>query len=158
MAYNPVEMANLPATTEAAVQISPFEEMVAKAITDGKSPAQIARSLSGGDPRKRKTIYKRIRRLIYRDDWLHHAMDVYRRRMAVETMLAGPALAARAKRGRVDAQKLMLEVSGIHNPKVSHEHSGDINLRFIAMPRPDAADQTQLEPAEVVDATVVEDE
>lgn len=45
------------------------------------------------------------------------------------------AVGRRGRRGRIDAAKLIYETTGFHNPKVKHEHSGDINIK-IDMPRP----------------------
>jgi hypothetical protein len=72
----------------------------------------------------------------------------------------------RALRGRTDAFKLLLEVGGIHNSKVQHEHSGGIELKLVAVPRPPPVDNTpnerpgprpQLDEA-IVDAEVIDDD
>jgi hypothetical protein len=72
---------------------------------------------------------------------------------------ATQALARRAGRGRPDAIKLAYEVTGFHNPKVQHEHSGDISISINSMSRPPKTETTtgQLEEP-IVDAEVVEDE
>jgi hypothetical protein len=57
-------------------------------------------------------------------------------------------LLRRARTGRPDAVKLALEVTGIHNPRMQHEHSGDIAIH-LELPRPKAID--------VPEAEVVED-
>jgi hypothetical protein len=62
----------------------------------------------------------------------------------------------RAQRGRVDAAKLIFEMTGLHNPKVQHEHSGDIQITLASVPRPERV-ATELE-APVVDAEVVEED
>lgn len=62
------------------------------------------------------------------------------------------ALIRRAAKGRPDAIKLAYEASGFHNPRVKHDHSGEINIK-LDMPRP-----KQVESGEVVDAEVVEDD
>jgi hypothetical protein len=59
------------------------------------------------------------------------------------------AVGARAKRGRIDAAKLLMESTGFHNPRVKHEHSGDIKLT-LNIPRPSFD-------GEVADADVVDD-
>lgn len=81
----------------------------------------------------------------------------------MELPAMGEALAKRAKRGRVDAIRLALEVTGVHNPRVRHEHSGDISIS-LKMPRPaEVSNQTAgeaaqaLEEGNVVDAEVVEE-
>ena len=75
----------------------------------------------------------------------------------------GAALSRRAKRGRVDAIKLALEVTGVHNPRVKHEHSGDISIS-LNMPRPPVVENNivgapaqAVEDGTIVDAEVVEE-
>src|SRR5262245_27501643 len=75
--------------------------------------------------------------------------------MAVPQVLNG--VQSRAKRGRVDAARLMLEVTGRHNPKGEAAVPAVIQINFGgAIPRPDNRPQ-QLEEA-IEDAEVVEDE
>lgn len=82
--------------------------------------------------------------------------------MIMDLPAIGEAVVRRAKRGRVDAAKLVLEITGVHNPKVKHEHSGDITISMNAIPRPEKTDdrtsQQVLDDGDVVDATVVEDD
>jgi hypothetical protein len=71
------------------------------------------------------------------------------------------ALIKRAQRGRPDAIKLIFEASGFHNPKMQHEHSGEVDLRIVQVPRPAPVDNTpnarpQIDEP-IVDAEVVED-
>lgn len=68
----------------------------------------------------------------------------------------GQALVARGKRGRTDAIKLGLEMTDIHNPKVKHQHSGDISIN-LNMPRPPRVENPAAQLDEpIVDAEVVE--
>jgi hypothetical protein len=73
--------------------------------------------------------------------------------MKAETALALPgvtrALVRRAQRGRVDAIKLLFELTGFYNPRsiVDHNHSGEININLTMGGRPEP----------VVDAEVVEE-
>ncbi len=60
---------------------------------------------------------------------------------------ATQALVRRASRGRMDAIKTLYEATGFHNPKVQHEHSGEIKIKVEGVKRPEP----------VVDAEVVED-
>jgi hypothetical protein len=71
------------------------------------------------------------------------------------------AMVKRAKRGRTDASKLAMEISGFHNPRVDHKHSGDIKITLAtAVPRPTRSSEAtigkELEEG-IVDADVVED-
>lgn len=66
---------------------------------------------------------------------------------------ASAALARRAGRGNVPAIKLVYEATGLHNPRVQHEHSGDITIHM-DIPRPtftQDVDSTAVEDAEVVE-------
>jgi len=71
----------------------------------------------------------------------------------LEIMLAMPmaarALGRKAGRGYENAIKLLFEASGFHNPRVRHEHSGDIKIT-LDIPRPNFEAET------VPDAEVVE--
>jgi len=65
------------------------------------------------------------------------------------------AMVRRAKRGRVDAFKFLMEMSGIHAPRVQHQHSGQVELVLTQMPRPANTNKELNE--SVVDAEVVEE-
>jgi hypothetical protein len=154
-------MANLPATTEAdkPQELTRVDEIIFDALSRGVPPDQVPRRLAKGN----KVLYKKLRyrmKTMWSYDYIQYAVQERVRAMAMAGMVASmPALVRRAQRGRIDAIKFLGELSGVHNPKVSHEHSGDVNLRFIAMPRPDQAtvDQTQPQLEEpVVDAEVVD--
>jgi hypothetical protein len=133
--------------------LSDFEAAVAEAIVAGKRPWQIAKQLAKGDLKKTRSLNKRIRRLMWNDAWMAHAVEGYKRAAAIDAITTRPALAKRASRGRTDAHKLLLEVSGLHNPRVQHEHSGDIRISLTTVPRPVATSEPD-EP--IVDADVVE--
>lgn len=69
------------------------------------------------------------------------------------TVALGPAVVAlgsRARKGRPDAIKLLFEATGFHNPRVKHEHSGDIKIS-LSMPRPKFDADATVADAEVVD-------
>lgn len=67
---------------------------------------------------------------------------------------ATEALTRRAAKGRPDAIKLLYEASGFHNPRVKHEHSGDIKITLESVPRP----TFQSDDDDVVDADVVDED
>lgn len=151
-------MANLPATTSQNAE-TPAEtrllDALSEALHTGKRPAEIARHLAPNDPVRRKYWRDKIDRTLKHDDRLALRLAGNAR---VEHLLGiGPAsrsLARKARAGRVDAIKLLFEVSGLHNPRVSHEHSGEVNIK-VTMPRPDFKSTQAQEP--VVDADVVDD-
>ena len=86
------------------------------------------------------------------DDRFHAMVSAAAHGEMVEGLIpATQALGKRAARGRPDAIKLLFEASGFHNPRVKHEHSGDINIH-LDMPRPErVVDEDQVVDAEVVD-------
>jgi hypothetical protein len=60
------------------------------------------------------------------------------------------------QKGNIPAIKLALESSGYHNPRVQHEHSGEVSITIKNAPRPvRTADHTEAD-APVIDADVVE--
>lgn len=69
------------------------------------------------------------------------------------------AIGKRAGRGRPDAAKLLWSMTGFHNERISHEHSGDIQIN-VSIPRPQTT-VDQLGPGkdseDYVDADVVEE-
>jgi hypothetical protein len=50
------------------------------------------------------------------------------------------ALVRRARSGRPDAAKLVLEMSGFYNPKQRVEHSGEIRITLEGLTRPQAVE------------------
>ena len=69
--------------------------------------------------------------------------------MLLALVPATRALGQRAARGRPDAAKLLFEATGFHNPRVKHDHSGEIKIK-LEIPRPAFE-------SDVVDADVVDD-
>lgn len=149
-------MANLPATIpqKTAFQVSDDHlELIADYLHAGIKPSEIARRLAPDDPQKRAMWRRRIWSIVYHDNRIPVALAG---RAKVEMMLGlGPAsraLVRRASAGRPDAIKLLFEASGFHNPRVRHEHSGEVTIK-VDMPRPKFTDEQEA----VTDAEVVED-
>ena len=67
------------------------------------------------------------------------------------------ALVRRAKRGRTDSIKLGLAIAEIHSDRVSHEHSGELEIKITGMSRPPRVGESGSDPEPVVDADVVEE-
>ena len=129
-------------------------DIVADGFSKGETGPQIAKRLAKGDKNLAAKYRKRIRALIYRNP--DHLKEAVARQMQGD-MLAGlpgtmTAVVKRAHRGRMDAAKVMLEASGFHNPRVKHEHSGDIKVT-LDMPRPKFEQDVV---ASIEDADVVE--
>jgi hypothetical protein len=150
---------------KAKEDLSPREERwhqaIAEALMDGKTPGQIARKLAKGDMQKYHHYYGKVVRLARRDALFQARMlqmakgDAF---LHLGSSVAG--LGRKAALGRVDAVKLLWEMTGLHNPKVQHEHSGGIEIT-VSIPRP-ATTVDELgpgkEPDGFVDADVIEDE
>lgn len=134
---------------------SDFHKGVARLVANGMRPNEIAKELAPEDKDRQKSLRKKIWRLL-RDEPSTMA-DLISKEANVTMMIGlGPAthaLTRRAAKGRPDAIKLLYEASGFHNPRVKHEHSGDININLNAMPRPARVveDDDDVVEAELVD-------
>jgi len=143
-----MELARAPQAQK--TELTHAQEVILRAIADGQTPSSVARKLAKGDARKAQVWRQRIRRWMLQQAEFRDGVAMNGK---AEAMLwTGPAIQAlgrRAMRGRVDAIRLLFEVSGFHNPKVDHrhEHSGQIDIRLTMGGRPEP----------VVDADVVED-
>lgn len=128
-------------------------ELLAEHIAEGKRPAELARKLAPNNPNRQKKLRKKIREIVWYDPRLAEQLALHAKGEAIMALPAGiAAMGRRAKAGRTDAVKLLAEMTGFHNPRVQHEHSGEIEVK-ITMPRPKALDPDQ----EVTDAEVVEE-
>jgi hypothetical protein len=128
-----------------------FREVVADLMADGMTIGQIARKMYPDEPRLAANLRQRIRRMAYDDP--QFAMEVGRRakgQLLMDLIPTSKAVGKRAGRGRIDAAKLLFETTGFHNPRVKHEHSGDIKLT-LNIPRP------KFDEDEAVEGEVVED-
>jgi len=142
-------VANLPATTSKNAISDEFADLIGAQIAKGKMPMEIARKLYPEDRKGRLRTYMRIRRLNDPPERVsRRVMEDVKIAMLVGLGPATRALTARAGRGRVDAVKLLYEASGFHNPKIKHEHSGEIRVK-VSAPRPQFED--------ITDADVVEE-
>jgi hypothetical protein len=155
-------MARLPALKTQMTDEDRYIEVLVRQMAEGKHPRDIARRVypnrrQGREGREvnrlRKNLYRRLRSLALRDPRVAQGLvDSARLDLMVGLGPATRALVGRGARGRVDAIKLIYEASGFHNPRVQHEHSGEINIK-LDVPRPSYED-TRSE--EVTDADVVD--
>lgn len=98
---------------------------------------ELAERLSKGNPKRAKRWRQRLR------TWIHE--EYFQNAIAMATkgemMLAMPgtamALSRRAIKGNIPAAKLAMEATGVYNPRVQHEHSGDIAITIHNAPRPE---------------------
>lgn len=120
----------------------------------GFTAEQTARKIAGNSDRHYRRILRQARHVLGTDPELLLIAQAEMRGAVVDgTPEMASGLMRRAGRGRVDAAKLALALSGIHNDRVQHDHSGEIDVRVHAMPRP----KRVTEDGEIVDAEVVED-
>lgn len=129
-------------------------QAIVDAFARGENAYAIAKRLEPHDQAKRK----RIRRQIEKHSTDPRVAELLAHRARQELMVGlvptVRAIRKRAARGRTDAGKIVLEASGFHNPRVKHEHSGDIKVT-LDMPRPKfEQDQGAID---LPDADVVED-
>lgn len=137
--------------------------MILRGLKQGMTSGEIALQMAPDDEARQKYIRGLARRLLAQHPELQERQHTEVHGILQEGLIpATEALARRAARGRPDAIKLLYEASGFHNPKVKHEHSGDIQIN-LNMPRPPvqetktAGPGNELEDGSIVDAEVVED-
>lgn len=148
-------MADLPsATKQSAVdKWDPLRLYLVEALSLGLTLPEMAKKLAPDDVKKRKKIRRQLRTLTRGDQRLQEMVATAARGEMVAGLIpATQALAKRAARGRPDAIKLLYEASGFHNPRVQHEHSGDIKIT-LDMPRPPRHDPDE---DDAIDVEVVE--
>lgn len=133
------------------------QDRFVRALMKGYSSEQIACKL---DPSK-GSKYRRLKGEIqwtaaHSQEYLEWQVGRAKGAIIEDVHELGAALVKRGKRGRTDAIKLGLEMTDIHNPKVKHQHSGDISIN-LNMPRPPRVDNPAAQLDEpIVDAEVVE--
>jgi hypothetical protein len=155
-------MAGSPVRTNAALPapgLSQMQQLAAAKYAQGWTGPKLAVRLAAGNRNKAKYLRSQFRKWEY--DPIFQA-EVMRLARAKGLSHIGPSVEGMAQRAarRPDAAKLFWAMMGFHNDKVSHEHSGDIQIH-VNIPRPPTTvDQIGpgKEPESFVDADVVEDE
>ena len=143
MGYN-MGMAHLPEPTSKSperTELMNIELAILKAAEEGKTIKDIAYKLvpaGKGTWIKRQKLIVKLEKLVVESPLLTEALF---NKGKVRLMTAVPditdSLSIRAQEtGKPDAVRLAFEASGFHNPKVQHEHSGDISIS-LNIPRPD---------------------
>lgn len=143
-----------------------LRSLIVKELSQGGNEVSIARKLvplgSGdrpgkGDNLKRQLIRERIRRMIANDPRtvaaIHEAAISLAQQGVLPAILGMNEMAAR---GKMDAVRPLLEMTGVHNPKKQVEHSGTVEI-VMNIPRPPQAGAAELESGDVIDAEVVEE-
>lgn len=132
-------VANLPTVTTgkpADVATQAQVDAIVAALSVGLTPYQLAKKLHPHDRSSRRVAARRLEAIALNDDRVGEQLMAQVR----FTMLAGlgpatRALVSRASSRNVQAIKLLYEATGVHNPRVKHEHSGEISIKF-DIPRP----------------------
>jgi hypothetical protein len=126
------------------------QRLVVEGVMEGRSIAQMSRSLE----RKDKARYRKWHKILVQTmlmpevtQQIHGTAMAYALQDLPEVVAA---VGRRGKTGRMDAARWLGEVTGFHNPRVRHEHSGEITIKM-DMPRP-------VREENVIDAAVVEDD
>lgn len=102
----------------------------------GEHPMDTVKRLYPRDRQAQRVTYRKLKTAILYDPRVAELLrEESQLALAVGLVPTVNALVRRAARGNVPAQKLVLEATGVHNPRVRHEHSGEITIKFDA-PRP----------------------
>jgi hypothetical protein len=156
----PKERRMMPVQRGPKSELNKLETRIAELASQGKTVPEIARKLAGDDPAEQKRLRQYIRRLGH-DEQFQVALGGMAK---VESIFhVGPTIKAmgrKARAGRIDAAKLMLEVSGFHNPRVQHDHGGQVEIVIKNAPRPERVTEQYLgdeQLGDIVDAEVVDD-
>jgi hypothetical protein len=127
------------------------KDILAAELAWTSNRTEIVERLSGGDPEKAKRWRQRLRTWANEPDF-QQLIAQYVHGMQILDM--GPiirALTRRAEKGNIPAIKLAMESSGYYNPRVQHEHSGDISITIRNAPRPAPTEDTAIVDAEIVE-------
>jgi hypothetical protein len=122
-------------------------------VAEGKDVAPTLARLITKDPRRQKAWRQRIRTMLATDPEVQLAIHEMTHAQLVQDLpTITKRMGKRAKAtGRQPEVKLAYEASGFHNPRVAHEHSGDITIK-LDIPRPSRVENEE----EIVDAEVVD--
>lgn len=142
-------MANSPEKVFKSTRADKVRELARK----GWRPHEIAKKLAPHDFRKQRSIRHQVYRVLQDDPQYQTDQAVFAHAVMVGGLeTAAEALVRRAGRGRPDAIKLLFEASGFHNPRVKHEHSGEVAVK-VTFTRPALPHLEE----HVPDADVIED-
>lgn len=127
-------------------------------VARGEHPNDIAKRIHPGRDERvaRQRLRRKLTHALIHDQRVAQAIgERAKGELLVGLVPSAKALARRAGRGNVPAIKLISEATGFHNPRVKHEHSGEIKVTM-DIPRPT---MEQDRPGiDVPDAEVVDDD
>jgi hypothetical protein len=155
------ELAVVPAANEGSIaKFTEYEDNLLWVLAEGRSPMQIAKQLHPNDKAKQATARRKVYKLFQRVDLQD---ELAARLRLIQILGLGPAVKAlnrKSAAGRVDAIKLSFESSGFHNPRIQHDHGGEVQITIRNAPRPDRVEEEYLGDTQlntVMDADVVEE-
>lgn len=121
-------------------------------VVKGKRTSTLAQYITK-DPRRQMLWRARIRSMLANDPEVRQGIyEATHAQLAEDLPAITSRMGKRAKAtGRQPEVKLAYEASGFHNPRVAHEHSGDITIK-LDIPRPARVVNEE----EIVDAEVVD--
>jgi hypothetical protein len=124
---------------------------VAEALAVGHNRYKVAKTLSRGRKVRRAHWLKQINQWAYFDREFQEIMaQALRGELLLGLGQAVQGLIRQAARGYPPAVKLVFEASGFHNPKMTHDHTGEVVIR-LDMPRPVATVDEPIPDADVVE-------
>lgn len=146
-------MADSPSKVSTPLPESAVEALV-EACARGESPYTVAKRIHPTDRVARQRLRRRLIRAMSRDPRIAKAIcEQAKVEMLVGLIPASKKLASRAER-KTDATKLLFETTGFHNPRMKHEHSGEVKITM-DIPRPSFVDANAQ--IDIPEADVVED-
>jgi hypothetical protein len=126
-------------------------DRIRRLLRRGWTTDMIVEKLAKDDPRKTRVIQMQVGRILVSDEELQADLAAAGHAAVMEQIPeVTKAVVRRAIKGNIPAAKLAMEASGFHNPRVKHEHTGDIKVTIDNAPRPPVVQD------DVVDAEVVE--
>lgn len=139
-----------------AQKFSEYEDGLLWKMAEGMTPGTMAKTLAPNDKKRQAAIRRKIYRM-FADIRLQDELGA--RVRLIQIMGLGAAVKAlnrKAAAGRVDAIKLLFESSSFYNPRIQHDHGGEVTITIKNAPRPERVEEVYARDSGIVDADVVE--
>lgn len=129
-------------------------ETVSDALIAGHDADGLAEKIYPGNESAQRKFKRRLRKhAVHSEDFQRLMYEKAQAQLVLGLGIASQALVRKAARGYLPAIKLIMEATGFHNPRVRHDHTGEVKVS-IDIPR---APELAAEAGPVVDAEVVDD-
>lgn len=150
-----MEPSNLPMLPASAPDVHRrWLEVISDELCDGETPQKLAKRIYPDDESAQRKFKRRLHKFAVRDEEFQRLMyEKAQANLILGLGIAAEALSRRAGSGYTPAVKLIMEATGFHNPRVRHDHTGEVKVT-IDIPR---APELAGEAGQVVDADVVEE-